>query len=38
MIRKIDLAQFWRSFKIASNGQIAFFLGSGASMQAGIPP
>ncbi|MDR0604750.1 MAG: SIR2 family protein [Bacteroidales bacterium] len=37
MIRTIDLAQFLRIFKIAPNGQMAFFLGSGASIQAGIP-
>ncbi|MDR1895223.1 MAG: SIR2 family protein [Prevotellaceae bacterium] len=37
MIREIELAQFLRSFKIAPNGQMAFFLGSGSSIQAGIP-
>jgi NAD-dependent SIR2 family protein deacetylase len=37
MIRNIGLAQFLRSFKIASGDQMAFFLGSGASIQAGIP-
>jgi hypothetical protein len=37
MIREIELAQFLRIFKISPNGQMAFFLGSGASIQAGIP-
>ena len=37
MIREIDYAQFLRNFKIYPNGQVSFFLGSGASVQAGIP-
>jgi hypothetical protein len=37
MVGKIEMARFLRSFKISPNGQMAFFLGSGASIQAGIP-
>ena len=37
MIRKIELSQFLRNIKTYPNGQISFFLGSGASVQAGIP-
>ena len=37
MIRNIELPEFLRNFKVYPNGQISFFLGSGASAQAGIP-
>ena len=37
MIRQLELSQFLRNFKIYSKGQISVFLGSGASVQAGIP-
>jgi hypothetical protein len=37
MIRQIDLPQFLRNLKICPNGLLSFFLGSGASVQAGIP-
>jgi hypothetical protein len=37
MIRKLVLAQFLRIFKICPNGLMSFFLGSGSSVQAGIP-
>jgi hypothetical protein len=37
MIRQIDFPQFLRNFKVYPNGQMSFFLGSGASVQAGIP-
>ena len=37
MIRKIDFSQFLRNFKVYPDGKLSFFLGSGASVQAGIP-
>jgi NAD-dependent SIR2 family protein deacetylase len=37
MIRQFDLSQFLRNIKVYHNGQIAFFLGAGSSVQAGIP-
>jgi len=37
MIKKLDMPTFIRQFKIMDNGIIDFFLGSGASVQAGIP-
>jgi NAD-dependent SIR2 family protein deacetylase len=37
MIRQFELPQFLRYLKICPSGQMSFFLGSGASVQAGIP-
>ena len=37
MIRNIELSQFLRNLKVYPDGLISFFLGSGTSVQAGIP-
>jgi hypothetical protein len=37
MIRNIDQSAFLRNFKVLMPNMIDFFLGSGASIQAGIP-
>lgn len=37
MINYLNIASFLRNFNIMNNGDMDFFLGSGASMQAGIP-
>ena len=37
MIREFELPQMLRNLKVYPNGQMSFFLGSGTSVQAGIP-
>ena len=37
MIKLMEMPTFLRNFKVMNNGDIDLFLGSGASVQAGIP-